>query len=47
MILDRNSYGRIFDNLLTGGSRCIGPVIAEALAKRGAHIGLARRSEEG
>jgi len=33
--------------LLTGGSRGIGPVIAEALAKRGAHIALAARSEEG
>jgi short-subunit dehydrogenase len=33
--------------LLTGGSRGIGPVIAEALAKRGAHIALAARSETG
>jgi len=33
--------------LLTGGSRGLGPVIAEALAKRGAHIALAARSEEG
>lgn len=33
--------------LLTGGSRGIGPVIAEALAERGAHIALAARSEEG
>lgn len=32
--------------LLTGGSRGIGPVIAEALAARGAHIALAARSEE-
>ncbi len=33
--------------LLTGGSRGIGPIIAEALAARGAHIALAARSEEG
>jgi short-subunit dehydrogenase len=33
--------------LLTGGSRGIGPIIAETLAKRGAHIALAARSEEG
>lgn len=33
--------------LLTGGSRGIGPIIAEALAERGAHIALAARSEEG
>jgi short-subunit dehydrogenase len=33
--------------LLTGGSRGIGPVIAEALAAHGAHIALAARSEEG
>ena len=33
--------------LLTGGSRGVGPVIAEALARRGAHIALAARSEEG
>lgn len=33
--------------LLTGGSRGLGPVIAEALAKRGAYIALAARSEEG
>jgi short-subunit dehydrogenase len=33
--------------LLTGGSRGIGPIIAESLAKRGAHITLAARSEEG
>jgi short-subunit dehydrogenase len=33
--------------LLTGGSRGIGPVIAEALARRGAHIALAARSQEG
>jgi len=33
--------------LLTGGSRGIGPVIADALARRGAHIALAARSQEG
>jgi len=33
--------------LLTGGSRGIGPVVAEALAKRGANIALAARSENG
>ncbi|OGO08905.1 MAG: hypothetical protein A2Y61_07350 [Chloroflexi bacterium RBG_13_60_13] len=33
--------------LLTGGSRGIGPVIAQALARRGAHIALAARSQEG
>ncbi len=33
--------------LITGGSRGLGPVIAEALAERGAHIALAARSEEG
>ena len=33
--------------LLTGGSRGIGPVIAETLAKRGTHIALAARSQEG
>lgn len=33
--------------LLTGGSRGIGPVIAETLARKGAHIALAARSEEG
>lgn len=33
--------------LLTGGSRGIGPVIAEALARRGAHLALAARSEKG
>jgi short-subunit dehydrogenase len=33
--------------LLTGGSRGIGPVIADALAKLGAHLALAARSEEG
>lgn len=33
--------------LLTGGSRGIGPIIAEALAKRGAHIALAARSKSG
>jgi short-subunit dehydrogenase len=32
--------------LLTGGSRGIGPFIAEALARKGAHIALAARSEE-
>lgn len=33
--------------VLTGGSRGIGPIIAEELAKKGAHIALAARSEEG
>ncbi len=33
--------------LVTGGSRGLGPVLAEALARRGAHIALAARSEEG
>ena len=33
--------------LLTGGSRGIGSIIAEALAKRGAHLALAARSVEG
>lgn len=33
--------------LLTGGSRGIGPVIAESLARRGAHLALAARSQEG
>jgi short-subunit dehydrogenase len=33
--------------LLTGGSRGIGPIIAEALARQGAHIALAARSEDG
>ncbi|MDO9084950.1 MAG: SDR family NAD(P)-dependent oxidoreductase [Anaerolineaceae bacterium] len=33
--------------LLTGGSRGIGPIIAEVLVARGAHIALAARSEEG
>ncbi|MFH0939375.1 MAG: SDR family NAD(P)-dependent oxidoreductase [Planctomycetota bacterium] len=33
--------------LLTGGSRGIGPIIAETLAKQGAHIALAARSEDG
>lgn len=33
--------------LLTGGSRGLGPVMAEALAKKGAHIALAARSAEG
>jgi short-subunit dehydrogenase len=33
--------------LLTGGSRGIGPIIAEALAERGANIALAARSESG
>lgn len=32
--------------LLTGGSRGIGPIIAETLARQGAHIALAARSEE-
>lgn len=32
--------------LLTGGSRGIGPVIAHALASRGAHIALAARSQK-
>lgn len=32
--------------LLTGGSRGIGPVIAETLARRGVHIALAARSQE-
>lgn len=33
--------------LLTGGSRGLGPVIAESLGKRGASIALAARSESG
>ncbi len=33
--------------LLTGGSRGIGPVIAAALARRGAHLALAARSADG
>jgi short-subunit dehydrogenase len=33
--------------LLTGGSRGIGPIVAEALVKRGANIALAARSESG
>jgi len=33
--------------LLTGGSRGIGPIVAEALAKRGANVALAARSESG
>jgi short-subunit dehydrogenase len=33
--------------LLTGGSRGIGPIVAEALAKRGAKIALTARSEGG
>src|SRR5438128_10056598 len=33
--------------LLTGGSRGIGPVIADALARRGAHLALAARSAAG
>jgi len=33
--------------LLTGGSRGIGPIVAEALAKRGASIALAARSKNG
>jgi short-subunit dehydrogenase len=38
-------YGKYI--VLTGGSRGIGPIIAEELAKKGAHIALAARSEEG
>ncbi len=33
--------------LLTGGSRGIGPVLAEALARRGAAVALSARSEHG
>lgn len=33
--------------LLTGSSRGLGPVIARALAEKGAHLALAARSEEG
>jgi short-subunit dehydrogenase len=33
--------------LITGGSRGLGPVIAEVLAARGAHIALAARSQAG
>ena len=33
--------------LITGGSRGIGPIIAEELAKKGANIALAARSKEG
>jgi short-subunit dehydrogenase len=33
--------------LLTGGSRGLGPVIAESLVKRGAHLALTARSEGG
>ena len=33
--------------LITGGSRGLGPVIAEKLAQQGAHIALAARSPEG
>jgi short-subunit dehydrogenase len=33
--------------LLTGGSRGIGPIVAEAIAKRGANIVLAARSKRG
>lgn len=33
--------------LLTGGSRGIGPVVAEALARRGADIAIAARSKSG
>ena len=33
--------------LLTGGSRGIGPIVAEALAKRGANIALTARSKSG
>ena len=32
--------------LLTGGSRGIGPIIAEALAKKGGHLALTARSEK-
>ena len=32
--------------LLTGGSRGLGPVIAEALARQGAHLALAARSAQ-
>ncbi len=31
--------------LITGGSRGVGPIVAEALAKRGATIALAARSK--
>jgi short-subunit dehydrogenase len=33
--------------LLTGGSRGIGPIVAETLARRGANIAIAARSQEG
>ena len=33
--------------LLTGGSRGIGPIVAESLAKRGANIALVARSQSG
>jgi short-subunit dehydrogenase len=33
--------------LLTGGSRGVGPIVAEALARRGADIALAARSKSG
>jgi short-subunit dehydrogenase len=33
--------------VLTGGSRGVGPIIAEAIARRGARIALAARSESG
>jgi len=33
--------------LLTGGSRGVGPIVAEALARRGANIALAARSKSG
>ncbi|MCX5971843.1 MAG: SDR family NAD(P)-dependent oxidoreductase, partial [Coprothermobacterota bacterium] len=33
--------------LLTGGSRGIGPIVAEALARRGASVALAARSQRG
>ena len=33
--------------LLTGGSRGLGPIVAEALAERGANIALAARSKSG
>lgn len=38
-------HGRVV--LLTGGSRGIGPVVAEALARRGSAIALAARSKSG
>jgi short-subunit dehydrogenase len=33
--------------VLTGGSRGVGPIVAEAIARRGARIALAARSESG